>query len=75
MSPKLRNFLIITLFVLSYTTMIGQDRIPPPPNRTGSPPPFGLPMPIGENIYVLVFSGVALGVYFFYNKRKQKVTQ
>lgn len=71
MGIKLRFFLITILFFLSCSTMFGQGDTPPPPNRMGAPPPFGLPMPIDENIYVLVFLGVILGVYFLYKKKKE----
>ena len=71
MGIRLRILFIKMVLLLSCASMFGQGETPPPPNRMGAPPPFGLPMPIDEHIYILVFLGVILGFYFIYKKKKQ----
>ncbi len=76
MSPKLKNF-ITTTFLYFIGILAYAQKSPPPPNssRMNDPgPPVGLPMPLDENILLLLGLGLFLGIYYYIIKSK-KVSQ
>ncbi|MEP6804513.1 MAG: hypothetical protein ABI892_08315 [Flavobacterium sp.] len=45
---------------------------PPLPQPQAIPPPVGDPAPIDSEIWILMLSGVSLGIYFLIKKTKPK---
>ncbi len=72
MSPLIKKVYVATLFMLANTSVFAQQAArPPAPQRT---PPVGLPMPIDSSIWMLLFLGTGLGVWYFFKKRKKTVS-
>lgn len=52
--------------LLCYTDVLAKKPVPPSPHRGPGTPGF----PIDDNIYILLLSGLLLGLYFFSKKVK-----
>jgi len=69
MSPLLRKIVVFIPVAFVQLSLLAQE-VPPPPQRT---PPVGLPLPIDENILVLIVAGLMLGAFFaIYRELKNK---
>ena len=71
--------LTFTLFngVQLFAQSSGSKNGPPAPNTNrmpggGGPIPVDAPLPIDDNIMILLIAGIALGVYYVYTSRTAK---
>jgi hypothetical protein len=72
MSPLIKKVYVATLLTLASTSVFAQQAAgPPAPRRT---PPVGLPMPIDGGVWMLLFLGTGLGLWFYLKKRKKSVS-
>lgn len=67
MSFKIHNIFTVLMLFLGFGLLYGQD--PPPPVNGDPPPPFGFPVPIDQDIWILVLLGLVLGFYFMYKRK------
>jgi hypothetical protein len=58
------KFFIIMIYLLGIVNTFAAPH-PPPPNGKRPPPPPGLP--IDENILIVLFVALLLGIYIIYN--------
>lgn len=65
MSPKLRNFMILTPLSLISGIAMGQDKGGPPAPDLTIDPPVGDVLPLDDNLIYLLLLGVVLGIYFY----------
>lgn len=60
------QLLLLLLFGLIFKSMGAPD----PPQPRSIPPPVGAPVPLDSEIWILLVSGVLLGIFFLVKKRK-----
>lgn len=80
MSPKLKNLLMTALFMVVSLASLAQEAgkggptppSPPPPGGRMPPSLPGLAVPIDENIQVLLFLGLLVGIAYFFRSRFSK---
>ena len=73
---KTVKFFYITLLgVLSFFSALATPKPPQPDGKEYIPPPPGEPLPIDENIFILLTIAVLYGIYIIYqHKVKEKTT-
>lgn len=70
MRPQIvKSIVLFTVHFFVYGVAIAQQKAPPPPQRT--PPPPGLP--IDEGLFLVLFIGIVLGVYFILRKNNHNL--
>jgi hypothetical protein len=80
MKVVLDKFSLLLFFLLeSFLVAAGDKGGPPSPSRSGGlagktppPPPQGLPVPIDENIFILLITALLFGIYIIYKHRSKE---
>ncbi|MFZ0597867.1 MAG: hypothetical protein WAM46_12875 [Flavobacterium sp.] len=69
---KIRKLKLLLAVFLCFIFKSNAAPAPPLPQPQAIPPPVGDPAPIDSEIWILMLSGVSLGIYFLIKKTKPK---